>query len=223
MSLSFGGEYPQDTISFSLTEESTVSSDTVKISVPVNAIVQNGQSEDELRVTIKDTLKKFIKADWNFGATQRHEIQIGIERCTVTATCRVNERENYSLKERARQVSIPGHIELGDPSPDYSMPNHKLQEAEQELRVRLLKKAKDHAAALSEVVGIDYRLAEISFGGQSYDTSNRAGSTRPAAYGATMSLAASYEEAGESGDIAHSAKIVMTASVHLAHAFLEED
>lgn len=210
-------EYPQDTLSFDLTEETTLTSDTVKIAVPVNAIVQPDQTEDQLRQSIKESLRRFIASDWNFGAIKRQEIQIGVERCTLTATTRVHERENHNLKERARQVSIKGSLELGEPVPDYTMPNGKIQEGHAELRLALLNRVKAHAAALSGAAERVYRISKMAFNTeQRYDmTSNRMGATILASASA---YASGGGDVGE--DLSHSTKIIMTASVELSVDFL---
>ena len=144
---------PFDTLTFSLTEERVVQSDTVRIVVRIHAQKNAGATEEGLRSEMRRTLRAFVDApDWQLSLARRETQPTGIETLTMAASVRVPETENHNLKERAEKVSSPG-LTLSGPVADLTMPNDLLQTAEGDLRLLLLGRALAEAASLSGPYG----------------------------------------------------------------------
>ena len=154
--------FVNDTINFQLRDDKTVTSDTVKVIVVINALVEGETTEAQLRIDIKKSLLAFIDAEWQISGIDRAADTSGYEKVTLRATARVNERENYNLENRARDVSRKG-LQFTNVQIDSTIPNHLLDAAEKELRSKLLGLAVEEAKALSQVAGREYRVQTINY------------------------------------------------------------
>lgn len=204
----------QDTVTFQLRAEKTVVNDTVRITVPVTALVTSETAEETLRVDINEALKGFIgAADWKFQNITRSPDGTGYERVSLVAVARVSERENYNLDARAKAVSRQG-LQLAAPQADTTVPAAKLEEAEKELRLEILKKAHNEAADLGEAINVKFRVFDLNFQNQGDPVFRKGGN-------ATMASAQSYGsgfdlEAPGGGSLANAQKVTLSANVTLA-------
>ena len=131
---------PTDTLSFSLTEETVVVSDTVRIVVRVHAQKVRDDTEAALQADIRQTVRSFVDApDWMLSSVRRDTQPTGRETLTLTASVVVPDTENHGLRERAEKASRPG-LTLSKPVADTSIPTAVLQAAERHLRKILLQR-----------------------------------------------------------------------------------
>lgn len=212
----------EDFINLSLSEDTTVVNDTVRIVASINALVQPGQTDDELRADIRATMAKFIpEVSWQFANLSRSTDASGVERVSLSASTRVAEKENSNLDNRARMASRPG-LTISSVSVDTAIPRTMLEKAEQDLRLSLLRKARAEVALVNAVFDLSegspeaYRVHTVNFDQRTNDFSNsRAVSKgRPEAM---MATAMSYGS-GFSGDdeaLGNAQKLTLTADIVL--------
>lgn len=198
-----------NTIRFDLTAEETVINETVKVIATVEALVHNEQSEASLRGEIHEKLRRFISAEWQFSNVNRSSDKTGVERVSLTATTRVSETENYDLDGRARAVSRPG-LSISRVQVDLSVPQAKIDEANRNLRIKLLKLANEEAAIVNQTLGQDYVIHDLQYTGANPFLNATVTS-------ATAKSAASY--GGADLSLGNAQKLTLTASVVLAKPF----
>jgi hypothetical protein len=120
----------------------------------------------------------------------------------VTATTRIPANENDRLAERAAQLGMRGKITIQLVEADPSIPLHQKREAESNLRVTLIEKAKAEAVKLGGTV------EAIAFG--------RANSQamRGAMMASTYALESTTNDAMGGGvSLGHSEKMAMNATI----------
>lgn len=191
-------------IHFTLTEESTLVNETVKITVHVNVLAVD-KDETSVRAEIRGALEKFIPGtEWQFS-NQRRGDDNGYERVTLNAVARVKETENYSLEQRLEAVSKMG-MKLQLQGVDDTMPQRAIQDEEQALRLRILTKALEEADKVVALTRRDYRLGQVQFGQNQQFASK----------GITASLAATAHAGGSDAGFGSSQKLRLTANVTLS-------
>lgn len=204
----------QDTINFELTVEKVIVNDTVKMVANIEALVTTEQSDGELRAEIRTTMKKFIDTDWQFSNLQRRADSAGFERVSLQASARVSETENYNLDARAREVSRPG-LTVSYVQVDTSVPQARIDAAEQEMRLALLAKATDEATKVADLTRRSYRVHTVNFNTQAdISLSNRS-------KGITLTNGMTYGSGfSDEGGLGNAQKLTMRASVALAAELL---
>lgn len=205
----------QDTITLQLREETTVTNDTVRLTVPVTALIDGDTAEETIRADIRTALAKFIpEADWQFNSIYRAPDGTGHERMQLNAVARVSERENYKLDQRAKAVSRQG-LQINPPQVDSTIPASKLEEAERALRATLVKKAVEEMKSLSEAAGRTYRLNAVNFlnaGDVMQRKSPHLNATVAASYGSGFAA----EAPGGGDTLSNAQKIFLSAEVVFA-------
>lgn len=202
----------QDTINLQIRDERTVTNDTVRITVPVTALISDDAAEETIRSDIRKALQSFISdADWQFNNITRSPDGTGHEQISLSAVARVSERENHKLAVRARDCSRPG-LQIGAPYVDTAIPPAKLEEAERALRISLVGKAVAEQKALSEAAGRSYRIHSILFNNHG-DVSGRK-SIATSSYGSGFALEA-ISASGEDS-LSNAQKLSISAEVILA-------
>ena len=206
-----GVEFIQDTIDFPLVAEKTVTNDTVKITVSVNALI-TGQAEDELRAEIHSRLKQLIDEDWHLSNITREKDPSGFERLCIIASLRVNETENNNLETRVEAASRQG-LTIAIEDIDTNIPNKIIDEAQAELRKMILKKAIEECGVMSGISGLKYRVHSLKFGAfQNHSVNNNFSNV---AY-AQATIAAAPSGGGGVPSLGTSAKLALQANVTLA-------
>lgn len=206
----------QDTIHLQLRDEVTVTNDTVRLTVPIIALIDGDTAEETIRSDIRAALAKFIPGtDWQFNSIYRTPDGTGHERMQLNAVARVSERENYRLGQRAKDASRTG-LQINAPHVDTTIPNAKLEEAETKLRASLVTKAVSEMKALTAAAGRSYRLHSVNFL-NSGDVAHR----KSAHLNATVAASASYGSgfAMDSADVdtlSNAQKISLTAEIIFA-------
>lgn len=205
----------QDTITLQLRDEVTVTNDTVRMTVPIVALIDGDTAEETIRSDIRAALAKFIPgAEWQFNSIYRSPDGTGHERMQLNAVARVSERENNRLEQRAKEASRTG-LQINPPNVDSTIPASKLEEAEAKLRISLVKKAVQEQAALTEAAGRKYRLHSLNFlntGDVGQRKSPHLNATVASSYGSGFAT----EAAGGGDTLSNAQKIVLSAELVLA-------
>lgn len=207
---------PQDTITFFLSADKLVVSDTIKVNIQVNALVPNDKGEEAIRTDIKSALAKFIpSADWSFNNLQRSSDTTGYERIWVQASARVSERENYKLHERAKQASVQG-LSLDNIGVDTTVPVYKLEKAEQELRLEIIKKAMTETKEIGELTNRDYRVQAIEYQNQGDPGVRKSAGTVSNMYTSMGTSSAPTGGAGSDDSLTNAQRVSLSAHITLA-------
>lgn len=206
----------QDSITLQIRDEVTVTNDTVRLTVPIVALIDSDTAEEKIRSDIRAALAKFVPgAEWQFNSIYRAPDGTGHERMQLNAVARVSERENNRLEQRAKDASRTG-LQINPPQVDTTIPAAKLEEAEANLRISLVKKAVAEQKALSEAAGRTYRLHSLNFlntGDVAIRKSAHLNATVAASYGSGFAP----ESAPGAGDtLSNAQKIVLSAELVLA-------
>lgn len=205
----------QDTITLQLRDEVTVTNDTVRLTVPIVALIDSDTAEEKIRTDIRAALAKFVPgAEWQFNSIYRAPDGTGHERMQLNAVARVSERENNRLEQRAKDASRTG-LQINAPQVDTTIPTAKLEEAEAALRVSLVKKAVAEQKALSEAAGRNYRLHSLNFL-NSGDVTQRKSVHLNATVGTSYGSGFAAESAGGGDTLSNAQKIILSAELVLA-------
>jgi len=187
-------------IRFDLTDEVTITNSTVKITAWINGVI-NGQDRPALEEASLEMVKKlFPDAKWAFS---NFTFQPDGFTFRVQASTRIDATQNDQLEQKAAKLSEQGKLTLSIYNLDPSIPLFQKREAESNLRVALIEKAKAEAAKLGG------RVSNITF--------TEAVSQQFANNGRAMMASASYslESVGApaSASLGHSEKIYLSANI----------
>lgn len=202
----------QDTISFNVDAETTVTNTTVKFTASVIAVI-DGQTitEENLANSVRELLNNFIAGEWTFSNPTRIRNDAGFEEARYTATLRTDQTENNNLDHRREAVNQRG-LRITSVATDTSTPQRAIAEAESALRIILLKRAKNQAIEISESIDREFRVHTVEFEPMMVHGDHR--------YGMSLGAATSYKDvtamAGRHEVIGHAQKLTMTAHVVLA-------
>lgn len=211
----------QDSVTFTVSAQQTVTNDTVRIIADIACTVLPGKTETETKAQIHSVLRDFIPtAKWQQSGLSRSRDNTGVEKLSLTATTRVSETEYYSLDERADRASVPG-VKIARPIRiDIAPPDSMIEKAQGELRMALLDKILKQRDQIEERLG-KYRLGNIEF----YDdSSTQQSNTRQAQMASSFSNASTYSGGGVADDIiGNTQRMTMHASVTLRRKVAEKD
>lgn len=183
-------------ITFDLTDEKTITNDTVRLTTLITGAVAE-QSRDKLEAAADEITKQLVNKDWSFSNFTYSPDGFTFN---VTANTRIPAMENDRMAERAEALGLRGKITIKLVEADPSIPLHQKREAESNLRVALIEKAKEEAKKLGGVV----------------DTISFSRAQSHALRGIMASSSYSNEAMGGGADavsLGHSEKIAMTASI----------
>lgn len=189
-------------ITFDLTDETTITNTTVKITAILRGTIA-GQDRPQLEEKALEAAKRlFPDARWAFSNFNFSPDGLTF---SVVATTRIEASENDRLDERAKSASDE-NMKIQIQNMDPSIPEFEIRKAESDLRLRMIKLAKDEAEKLGGSV------KKTKF--QAYNMAGFSNS-KSATYTAARGFA--LEAAGAPGDgiptLGHSEKISLTASV----------
>jgi hypothetical protein len=188
-------------IKFELTDEVTITNTTVKLTTWITGVV-NGQDRPALETQALDLAKKmFPDTKWAFsnftympdGFTWR-----------VMASTRIDATLNDQLDIRAESLSTKGQLTISIQNIDANIPLHQKRDAESDLRVALIEKARNEAEKLGgSLKRIDFNDAA------SFSVSNARGGGYAASY-----MESTAKGGGADGvSLGHSEKINITAVI----------
>lgn len=190
-------------IKFNLTDEVTITNTTVKVTAWVNGVI-NGQERPALEAASLELVKKlFPEAKWAFS---NFTFQPDGFTFRVQASTRIDATQNDQLEKKAAELSESGKLTLQIYNIDASIPLFQKREAESNLRVALIEKAKAEATKLAGV------LTKVEFGevgSQSFSNNGRA-----MIASASYALESTAKGGGADGvSLGHSEKIYLEASL----------
>lgn len=201
----------RDKLTFTLTEETIVSNDTVKIAATVEALMVAPLTAKNIDEAVNAALKNFVNADWSFSNPNRVTDKTGIERAVYTAYARVPMNENNALEQRRINASKPG-LTITNISTDVSVPRAGIVAAESNLRLQLYAAARDECAKFNskiQATSSSYCIGNMEFERSSDMVAKSL--MRASSYSATIG---SFADSGPES-IAHTEKVVMSATVTL--------
>lgn len=153
-----------DTLSFRLVVERSVPPEDIKISVPVTVLLSKEDSDGlRLAASVRESMSRFINADWSMSNVQRDFDATGFERLTLIAHARVSVEENCNLHDRALAASRPG-LMLSRPIVSYALPQGKVSAVLEALRSEALAAVTRQLQSISEATGRAWRLGHVQFG-----------------------------------------------------------
>lgn len=190
-------------IKFEMTDEVTITNTTVKVTAWVNGVI-NGQERPALEAASLDLVNRlFPDAKWAFS---NFTFQPDGFTFRVQASTRIDATQNDQLDQKAAALSEQGKLTLLINNIDPSIPLFQKREAESNLRIALIEKAKEEAKKLGGEVTV------VEFG--------EVGSKQFANHGRGTMMAASYslESApggSDSVSLGHSEKIYLEATIQI--------
>ncbi|MFZ4576155.1 MAG: hypothetical protein ACOYN0_17355 [Phycisphaerales bacterium] len=153
---------PWDSIQLKLTEQETVTTDTVRVNVKATLSVTPEQAE-RVKTTLEEALAKILETRWEISKALRREDAAGMEQVMAIATVRVKEAAASGLVARLQQASRSGFkLELLDI--DYRSPREAIDAAKQRLRKLVYQRAVEEAAVVNQTVvdaGRQWHVHEI--------------------------------------------------------------
>jgi hypothetical protein len=187
-------------IKFDLTDEVTITNTTVKLTCWISGVI-NKQNRPTLEKNSLELAKKlFPDAKWAFGDFSYMPDGFSYR---VKATTRIDATQNDQLAKRAKDVSDQGVLTIQVQEADTSIPLHQRREAESDLRLALIEKAKTEATKLGGTI----RKLEFGAAG-SMDFSNRG------IQAASYAVSATAKGGGADGvSLGQSEKIFLSASI----------
>ena len=153
-----------DTLRFRLSASVSVPRRDVRITAVVYALVSaTDHDRDALESRVRETLDRFIPAEWTVVSTNRVQDSTGYERVELSTSARVAIDEDHNLEERARRASREG-LTIDSPKCDYALPMKTVVEQTALLQEHILEQAIDRAARFSRVEGRTWRIGDVHFG-----------------------------------------------------------
>ena len=161
--ISFAAEIqPYNTVTFELTTQQWVETKTAKVTVQVNATLDEaGLANSHQDISTKLT-KISNKGTWHITAFNRSKDESGLEKLTVSAEARLAESELASLRDNATKVSKPGETFTID-SIDFSPSEEEIEQAQESLRQVIYGQAKDELGKLNSYPDDKFFLHTINF------------------------------------------------------------
>ena len=191
-------------IKFDMTDEVTITNTTVKITAWIAGVI-NGQDRPTLEAQALELAKKlFPDVSWAFS---NFTFQPDGFSFRVQANCRIDSTENDNLPAKAEVLGEKGKLTISISNIDSSIPLFQKRDAESDLRVALIDKAKAEASKLGGVVSaVNFSEAHVR------DITSNAYGGRAASY----ALESTSKGIGaDSVNLGHSEKIYLQASVEV--------
>lgn len=191
-------------IKFDMTDEVTITNTTVKITAWIAGVI-NGQDRPTLEAQSLELAKKlFPDVSWAFS---NFTFQPDGFSFRVQANCRIDSTENDNLPAKAEVLGEKGKLTISISNIDSSIPLFQKRDAESDLRVALIDKAKAEASKLGGVVSeVNFSEAHVR------DITSNSYGVRAASY----ALESTSKGIGaDSVNLGHSEKIYLQASVEV--------
>lgn len=188
-------------IKFELTDEVTITNNTVKLTTHISGIIGD-KDRPALEAAALELTKKLFDAKWAFS---NFTFMPDGFTFNVTASTRIDSKLNDQLEARAEAISERGKLTMTIVDIDDSIPLHQKRDAESDLRIALIDKAAKEAAKLGG------RVDEVSFSSaRSQSISNSMRAMTASSY----SLESTSKGISSDGvSLGHSEKILMSANL----------
>lgn len=156
-------DYPkQNTISYQLSVEKWVNTDSAKVDVVVNASLDQ-QGMQDLQQKIEQNLASIAKADWRIVQFNRQESQSGLETVNVLAEARIPTVQIGDIRKKAEDLTKPGmKYQVSDIS--YAPTMDEMQKAEMDLRNQIYQQVHNEIEELDKTYkNQDFYVSDIEF------------------------------------------------------------
>lgn len=198
---------PINEVTFRLTAEKWVQTTTAKITIAINATLNN-KTLSQMREQIMANLNKITQGQWHITAFQRSQDSSGLEKLYVEAEARVNESSLTNVNTEAQALSVPG-VKYKVKDIDFTPSMKDIETAKKDLRKTIYQDAGTEISTLNTTYPQQkYVLHDIRFG---EFTSNGAG-----VRAMPMVMMASGGQAQNGEAPAVSNLITLTADVNIA-------
>lgn len=155
-------DYPkQNTIDYQLSVEQWVNTNTAKVSVMVNASLDQTAMQD-LQQKIEQSLTSIAKVDWRIVRFDRTESQSGLESVNVRAEARIPTVQISDIRKKAEDLSKPG-IKYQVTGISYAPTLAETQKAQASLRNDIYQKVHNEINALDKMYNADFYVSNIVF------------------------------------------------------------
>ena len=198
---------PLNEVTFHLTAEKWVQTTTAKITISINATLNN-KTLSQMREQIMANLNKITKGQWHITDFERSQDSSGLEKLYVEAEARVNESSLTNVNTEAQALSVPG-VKYKVKNIDFTPSMKDIEEAKKDLRKTIYQDASTEISTLNTTYPEQkYVLHAIHFG----EFSSNGGGMR--AMPMVMMAGASQTQNGESPAVSN--LITLTADVDIA-------
>ncbi len=195
---------PMNKVSFNLSEDAWVATDTAKVIVTIDALLNQKQMQDAYSGIINKLKKLSNKGQWHITDFQRSETKANLEEVTVTAEIRLPVGDLTGLRNTAKKLSSQGEtytIQHFDYHPDLAA----IQQTKAKLREKIYQDAREEIERLSSVYPeSEFKLNNINF----------IMGPMPVSYMRTMSVKSMGDASAAAPSLSN--RIKMTANVVLA-------
>lgn len=154
---------PVNTVSLQLQAQQWVQAKTAKVSVEVNAALNN-EKLSNVYSNIRQNLNRLApQADWHITQFNRSQDNTGLEKVTVEAEVRLPQNALTNIRDQAKAISQPGATyTINDIafSPSFT----EIQAAKSALRVQIYQQALNEVNQLNKIyVGEHFYLHQLNF------------------------------------------------------------
>jgi len=156
-------DYPkQNKINYQLSEQDWVNTNTAKVTVTVNASLDQKKLEN-IQTVIQTSLKKLADADWRIINFNRNQSQSGLETVNAMAQARIPTKHIKDIRAKATSLNEPG-IKYEISNINYQPTVKELQNANVKLRQQIYKKVQSEIDLLDKTFNHeDFYVQNITF------------------------------------------------------------
>jgi predicted secreted protein len=208
---------PEDIVSFSISTEGWVTTQSARVTMGVEAAV-SAATAGTTRANMTKAVNDIVKADWRLVSFNREQDSTGLERWSATYEARIPENQLGGLGDKAKQTSKAG-MQINVVDIDFSPTLEETQATISQLRVQIYKQVNDQLSALNNSIqGRNYRISNISFNNVgAYPSQPRAYMNKMRHTAQDMAVSSTPEIAvAGGGSMERSEKVTVTA--HITYA-----
>lgn len=154
-----------DRVEFDLSAEQWVATNTARVTVQVNASLNDEQLASAQHDTLQTLQKLNQSAEWHITQFDRQPGKSGLEQLTVLAETRLPEVALTGLRAKAKTASQPGRaVKIVDI--EFTPSDREMEQARSALREQIYQDANAELARLNKVYpGQRFRVHQIEFEG----------------------------------------------------------
>lgn len=139
---------PLNQISYQLTQEKWATTDTVKVTISMDAVLDKvGLSNVNSHVL--ENLTKMAKVDWHVTEFTRSQDKSGLEMLHVEAEARLPQNSMASLRDKAKDVSRPGETYTVS-NIDFSPSMAEVEKTHADARMDIYQRVKEEITRLNQ-------------------------------------------------------------------------
>lgn len=163
--IAFADQTPLNSVTYQLSAEKWVSTNSAKVTVNVNASV-SAQGLAQVQKTVMAKLQKIAnQGKWHITQFNRSQDQSGLERVMISAQNRLPEKDLVNLRSKAKSISKPGET-FKIANVDFSPSLADMEKTRATLRQDILQQAKADLDGLNKMFpNQHYVLHTVNYGG----------------------------------------------------------